>query len=413
MVTCINFVLRQELIHYYEELSREAERREKRAVWLASRHALKNQRDTFLEQEQHKLDEMKNEITKKLETTSPRKKWATGVKNESSVSNSSTVQDLIYHSDTVKPRRTLPTIPQATQSTAQDMMYPDMVSSTGHDDGSQISGDTVHGRIKGTRATDSTVQDLMYPTSRESVVTGPDSDGGDSTVSQSATTVTAHGTRTLTRAMDSTAQNLIYHSSDVPPPTTVSSVSGGGVKTMPRAADSTAQNLLYHNDQAISQTDGSKGSGGRTMTGAMDSTAQNLMYHSSEEQMVAHKSTRGVGGAFQSTIQEQMYGDDGGTITISHRRFEPSGEMKDILYGHDQSEDSHVTTSRGSEQSSVIKDILYPGTNQSHVNDSQMKSTRGSAPASTIQNLMYRSASITEGIVDVVLMVCFVVMVIA
>ncbi|CAB3981305.1 Gamma-tubulin complex component 6 [Paramuricea clavata] len=406
---------RQELIHYYEELSREAERREKHAVWLASRHALKHQRDTFLEEEKDKLDQMRNEITKKLASdraqnvleNTARKKWDTsnelqksGVKNELSGNNSSSVQDLIYNSDSVvDSRKTLPRIGQAMQSTAQAIMYPDMVPSTGDDGGSQKSGDSMHGHVKVTRATDSTIQDLMYHTSRKGVVTGPDgiADDGDATALQPTTTTGVHGTKTLTRAMDSTAQNLLYHSSEQ----AIVATPGGVGKIVTRAMGSTAEHLIYHSDQekvvtsSSSRGDGSKCSGSRTMTRAMDSTAQNLLYHSSDEQMVPYKSSRGVGSAFQSTVEKEMYGD-GGTRTVSNRSFEPSGNMKAILYGHDVNVDSQATTSKAFEQPSVMKDILYPETNQSDVVGGQMRSTRGSAPPSTIQNLMYRSASITE-----------------
>ena len=420
---------RQELIHYYEELSKEAERREKRALWLASRHALKNERDTFLEKEKDRLNEMRHEITQKLATAPTRKMWAVGDKNEPSDNNSSSVQDLIYNSDTVvdsQPRRTLPRIGQAMQSTAQDIMYPDIPSSTDGD--SQMPRDSKHGHIGVTKATDSTIQDLMYPTSREGMDSGIDriADNGDFTVSHSAITTDVRGTKTLTRAMDSTAQNLIYNSSEDGMATTpipggrtitramdstaqdllyhsseegmVAQPTTSSDRTITRAMDSTAQNLIYHDNQEMIVSSTMSKTGDHTMTRALDSTVQNLMYHSSEEQRVPHKSTRGVGSAFQSTVQEQMYGGDGGTVTMSSRSFEPSGEMKDVLYGDVLSGDSLATTSRGSEKPSVMKDILYPSANQS--NDGQMKSTRGSAPESTIQNLMYRSASMTEGMVD-------------
>ena len=347
-------------------------------MWLARRHGLKIERDAFLEKEEGKLDEMRNEVTKKLALAPTRKQWAVSEKNEQSDNNSSSVKDLIYNSDTALGRP-LPRIGQAMQSTAQDIMYPDIQTRTGDDCGVQMTNDR---RMK---ATDSTIENLLYPTSRGS--TDSTGDNGHSTTQHSADTTI------LTRAMNSTAQNLIYQSSEEEIAT--APITSGGY-TATTAMDSTAQNLIYHHEETVVSS-----GGGRTMPRALDSTAQKLMYHCSEEQMVSYKSTRGVGGAFQSTVQKQIYGEEDETVTVSTRRFEPSGEMKGILYGDDLSADnkSLATTSRGSQMPSVMKDILYPGTNKSNVNDGQIKSTRGSAPESTIQKLMYHSTSITEGMV--------------
>ena len=404
---------RQELIHYYEELNREAEVREKRAVWLASRLALKNERDTFLEQEKSELEQMREEVAKNLDKTrhvqevrTTRKKWATNnevieVRNELPVKDSSqsTVQDLIYNSETAvdtQSTKTLPRIGQAMQSTAQDIMYSNM--SAAGDRRIRMSGDTMHSAGKVTRATDSTIQNLMYPTSSEGTVIGMDvtSHDGDS-ASQLPTGTDNHGGKLSTRAMDSTVQDLLYHSSQQD-----KVIQRGGDKTEARGMPSTAQELIYHSTEErtadLPTTSFSGSEGGRTITRAMDSTAQNLMYHSSEEQLVPHQSTRGVGSAFKSTIQKHMYGDVHDDGDISSNSF---NKEKGVVHAQSVNEELQATTSRGSGQPSVMKDILYPGTedNQTDVVSGRFVSTRGSAPPSTIQNLMYRTSSVSEGMV--------------
>ena len=401
---------RQELIHYYEELNREAELREKRAVWLASRLALKNERDTFLKQEKNELEQMREEVAKNLDKTghvqevrTTRKKWATDnevieVKNEMPVKDSSqsTVQDLIYNSETAvdtQSIKTLPRIGQAMQSTAQDIMYSNM--SAAGDRRIRMSGDTMHGAGKVTRATDSTIQNLMYPTSSEGTVIGMDgtSHAGDTAVSQLPTGSENHGGKLSTRAMDSTVQDLLYHSSQQD-----KVIQRTDNKTEARGMPSTAQELIYHSTEERTADLPTTSFSGRAITRAMDSTAQNLMYHSSEEQLVPHQSTRGVGSAFKSTIQKHMYGNvhDDGDIPSSSVNKE-----KGVVHAHGVNEELQATTSRGSEQPSVMKDILYPGTedNQTDVVSGRFVSTRGSAPPSTIQNLMYRTSSVSEGMV--------------
>ena len=405
---------RQELIHYYEQLNREAEVREKRAVWLASRLALKNERDTFLEQEKNELEQMREEVAKNLDKTghvqevrTTRKKWATDnevieVKNEMPVKDSSqsTVQDLIYNSETTvdtQSIKTLPRIGQAMQSTAQDIMYSN-ISAAG-DSRIRMPGGTMHGAGKVTRATDSTIQNLMYPTSSEGTVIGMDgtSHAGDTAVSQLPTGSENHGGKLSTRAMDSTVQELLYHSSQQD-----QVIQRPDDKTEARGMPSTAQELIYHSteertaDQPTTSFSGSEG--GRTITRAMDSTAQNLMYHSSEEQLVPHQSTRGVGSAFKSTIQTHMYGDVHDDGDISSSSF---NKQKGVVHAQSVNEELQAPTSRGSEQPSVMKGILYPGTedNQTDMVSGRFMSTRGSAPPSTIQNLMYRTSSVSEGMV--------------
>ena len=401
---------RQELIHYYEELNREAEMREKRAVWSASRLALKKKRDAFLAQENKEQEQMKVEVAKKLDETrraqeakTTRKKWATdnevtGVRNELSVKNpsQSTVQDLIYNSESAvdtQLRKTLPVIGQAMQSTAQDIMYSDMSATVKGSIG--MTGDSARGTSKGTRATDSTIQNLMYPSSSEGAAIRLDgaSHDGDSAASQVPIGTDSHGGKLLTRAMDSTAQNLLYRSSQQD-----KAVQRTGDETQARGMPSTAQHLIYHSSEEGTPDRPSNCGSGKRMTRAMDSTAQNLMYHSSEEQMTPHQSTRGSGGAFESTIQKHMYGgvhDDGAT---PRRNF---GKEKGVAHTQDVGEGLQASTSRGSEQPSVMKGILYPGTedNQSDVVGGRVVSTRGKAPPSTIQNLMYRASSVNEGIV--------------
>lgn len=386
--------------------------REKRAVWLASRLALKKKRDAFLAQENNEQEQMKVEVAKKLDETrraqevkTTRKKWATDnevtkVRNELSVKNpsQSTVQDLIYNSESAADtqlRKTLPVIGRAMQSTAQDIMYSDMSATVEGSTG--MTGDSTRGASKGTRARDSTIQNLMYPSSSEGAAIRLDgaSHDGDTAASQLPIGTDSHGGKLLTRAMDSTVQNLLYHSSQQD-----KAVQRAGDETQARGMPSTAQHLIYHSsedttpDRPSSSTCGS----GKRMTRAMDSTAQNLMYHSSEEQVTPHQSTRGVGGAFESTIQKHMYGgvhDDGATPRSNFSK------EKGVAHTQGVSEDPQATTSRGSEQPSVMKGILYPGAedNQSDVVSGRMVSTRGSAPPSTIQNLMYRTSSVSEGIV--------------
>ena len=403
---------RQELIHYYEELNREAELREKRAVWLASRLALKNERDTFLKQEKNELEQMREDVAKNLDKTghvqevrTTRKKWATDnevieVKNEMPVKDSSqsTVQDLIYNSETAvdtQSIKTLPRIGQAMQSTAQDIMYSN-VSATG-DSRIRMPGGTMHGAGKVTRATDSTIQNLMYPTSSEGTVIGMDgtSHAGDTAVSQLPTGSENHGGKLSTRAMDSTVQDLLYHSSQQD-----KVIQRADDKTEARGMPSTAQELIYHSteertaDQPTTSFSGSEG--GRTITRAMDSTAQTLLYHSSEEQLVPYQSTRGAGRAFKSTIQKHMYGDMHDDSDISSSSL---NKEKGVVRAQSVNEELQAPTSRGSEQPSVMKGILYPGTedNQTDVVNGRFMSTRGSAPPSTIQNLMYRTSSVSEG----------------
>ena len=385
--------------------------REKRAVWSASRLALKKKRDAFLAQENDEQEQMKVEVAKKLDETrraqevkTTRKKWATDnevteVRNELSVKNpsQSTAQDLIYNSESAvntQLRKTLPVIGQAMQSTAQDIMYSDMSAAVEGNTG--MTGDSTRGASKGSRATDSTIQNLMYPSSEGAAIRldGASHDG-DTPASQIPISTESHGSKLITRAMDSTVQDILYHSSQQD-----KAVQRAGDETRARGMPSTAQHLIYHSseegtpDRPGNSTCGS----GKRMTQAMDSTAQNLMYYSSEEQMMPHQSTRGSGGAFESTIQKHMYGgvhDDRAT------RRSNFGKEKGVAHTQDVSEDPQATTSRGSEQPSVMKGILYPGTedNQSDVVGGRMVSTRGKAPPSTIQNLMYRTSSVSEGIV--------------
>lgn len=381
------------MIQYYEELSREADFREKRAIWLVNRHALKNKRDTFLEQEEDKLKEMRNEILKKNEnaqnfyqtTESTRKRWdkdngeASVVVRNEITGNMSTVQDLIYNQDNMvesQPKNTR--IGQAMQSTAQEIIYPDLATSFG--DNSVHISDGI--RKVATKGTDSTIQDLMYPSPSKHAVTTQSiiPHNTDATIWQPSANTGVHSSKTVLPAMDSSVQNLIYHSEEHGGFSTLSesqSVGSSVTKTVTRAMSSTAQNLIYcssEQEAVVPRTSSVE----RSKPRATDSTAQNLMYNSSNEMMVQPTSSRGAGNAFQSTIQQFMYGDDNAN----------DGARA-------------ITTSRRYDQPSVMKDILYPdGEVSLNTNQVVPRSTRGSAPPSTIQNLMYRSSSVIEGTVD-------------
>ncbi|XP_028414465.1 gamma-tubulin complex component 6-like [Dendronephthya gigantea] len=353
---------RQELIQYYEELSREAELREKHAMWLVNRHALKNKRDTFLEHENDKLNEMKEGISKKRDKDNGQ---ASEVVRNERTANMSTAQDLIYNQDNLvesQPKNTR--IGQAMRSTAQEIIYPDVATTDVADDIKKVA----------VKASDSTIQDLMYPPPRvttQNVVL----DNADITIRQPSTNTGVDGSKTIPPAMDSSVQNLIYHSEEHGRTATHSgslSVRVKGIKTVTRAMSSTVQNLIYSPSEQEAMVP-STSSVDLAKPQATDSTAQNLMYNSSNETAVQHTSSRGFGNAFQSTIQQFMYGDGDavdGTRTIA--------------------------TSRGYDQPSVMKDILYPDAVSLDTNQVVPRSTRGSAPPSTIQNLMYRSSSVIE-----------------
>lgn len=301
---------REELIRHYDMLTREAERREMRTMWLARRQALKKERETFLEDETNRLERMRTEMNDKLEkeerltavrddehksiSFTKRKQWVMNdeasnpiIKGENGVGqltahpSHSTVQNLIYYEDVRNSQTGIPdkTLVESRQSLEREVKTP------------------------ARHPAESTVQNLIYPSTTKNIV---------------SQTTTEHPTSDVERSRGTKENGYLSlsKSSDV----TIKSAVG-------RAKGSTIEHLLYPADEKSSVTVIS------TVDTEPPSPNEGLFYRDTISKDFRVRSTRGSA---------------------------PPSTIETLLYPDNANEDFRVKSTRGREPPSTIQKLLYP-----------------------------------------------------
>ena len=314
------------MIYYYEELSREAELREKRATWRPRRNALNNKRNEFLQKEKEKLDKMREEMKKDIE-------------NEATTTQDSTVEEFVPSSDG-----------ESTVTKSNNLHKNDETSVL------QSTTTTSHG----IRAMDSTIQHLIYNSFE------PTRDNNDT---KSATTTTT-----------TVAQNLTYENKNADSSSNSTDSQMNRKKPMTRAMDSTAQNLMYHSEEQTIVYKSTRGVGA-----ALQSSIQKHIYDSDIRDDSGEDSgyktydsseysqvniTR---GGEVSVMKEILYPDnkqadvDGQMKEIlypDNKQADVDGQMKEILYPDNKQADvdGQMKSTRGHAPPSTIQYLMYPST---------------------------------------------------
>ena len=443
----IFFFHREELVRYYDELTRAAERREEHALWLARRHALKNEREKFFETEKNKLEglrkEIKDEINKGLDETDEPERAPIGATRTQWVINVEPLNTIIESQDNVDRM----ILNHPSQSTVENFLYNTSSMSESH---TRISDKTLATSGRESKRiirnpTESTIQNLMYPTAEQGVtsekitdraMSGIESstdtrktsdslslsktkstDGdfsrsmiqGSSPDHQKGTEVSAPKLCVTTRGSvpPSTVEHLIYPSGDTAsgtskssrrhePPSTAEHLiypsgdtdSGTSKSSRRHEPPSTAEHLIYPSGDTDSNTTKSSRRHGPP------STAEHLIYPSGDTDSNTTKSSRRHEPP--STAEHLMYpsGDTDSNTTKSSRRHEPPSTAEHLIYPSGDTDSGTSKSSRRHEPPSTAQHLMYPSGDTSNVTP---KSTRGSEPLSTIQKLLYPAPSATQG----------------
>lgn len=434
----LNCLFREDLIKYYEELSREMEYREFRAQWRIRRRELDTARAQFLAQEQARLDLLKEQMTQasdaqtsessvtqpgskvneKPAADSGRERTTTPVSVPSpslvSLIASGVRTDALLRSEQqMKSAETLDTITATVDAVESEESNTGAVKrktwDSPNDSAAQLeqlkeegterkTWETPDGEIKiasslpKSHPSDSSIQFSLYGEKRRSTeeVPTPDSSLHDSTLKTS----TPH-------VADSSLQNILYPSTPSVEPlgqdaqassiVTEPSDSDAKVLVMGHPSDSSAQGILYGDSEAPGS------SVIRTPSAQMhpsDSSAQHLLYHGSAvEEANFEPLTSEHGHPSDSSVNSLLYPNTEDTPFAHSPRLSPHCHPSDsqISLSQDSSKSqllhhsSRTTWQHPSDASvqKLLSDITILGESQ--------QTTRGAPPSSVAQDLLYPS----------------------
>ena len=341
---------RADLVAYYEELSREAERRKMRAEWQARRLGLSQERQQFLQREREKLErevEAKREellsgmsgstqeVRESIETSGgevgeeekkmrPRRMWVEGVATPGGHQGRKTWVASLIEAPAAQISDDLPS--STAISPVEEFRTPRLES---------FSGQQLPSEDAVSHSMEPEVGGGMEPGMEGGMEPGLE---GDIKPTQTIDSELGHqGQVTAIRVCDppSIAQDVIYG------------------RELERPEQLERLQLQEKATHSIPREDSSRGQG-------PPSTAQDIIYpRAAQEDAVSPRRISTRGHAPLSTVQDIMYTKGGSSLVKE--------------------------STRGRAPPSVIQDVMYP-CDLSHVT---FVSTRGTPPPSSIQQLMY------------------------
>ena len=435
----LNCLFRDDLIKYYEELSREVEYREFRAQWRIRRRQLDTARAQFLAQEQARLDVLKEQMTQASDAQTPAETAESSVAQPGSKVNEKPATDSERERTTTPISVPSPSIvsliasgvrtdallrsEQQMNSAETNTATVDTVeseeSNTGalkrktwdgpNDSAAQLeklkeegtgrkTWETPDGEIKiasslpKSHPSDSSIQFSLYGEKRRSKeeIRTSDSSLHDGTL----ITSTPH-------VADSSLQNILYPSApsvetpgqDAQASSIVTEPSGSdaGVLVMGHPSDSSAQQILYKGSDAPGSSVLRTPS---TQMHPSDSSAQHLLYHGSAvEEANFETITSEHGHPSDSSVNTLLYPNTEDTPFPHSHRLSPHGHPSDsqISLSEDSSKaqllhhSSRSTWQHPSDASvqKLLGDITILGESQ--------QTTRGAPPPSVAQDILYPS----------------------
>ena len=410
---------RQELIKYYEELSREVELREARAQWLIRRHRLDTARLQFLAREEAQLDARRREMRAAAATPTPRAPTGEGparVENQgpgkasatTPTTPTSTPKPTTTPISTPKPslvtliasgvktdalvRASAGRVPEQGPDLEQDVGGLKVDAEDGPSPRDSPQGEPQESGVPSVSSADSV--DRGRKTWGEPVSVGLGRGTGEGGAHRKAWQLPAEGDDVkLAEAQlphgapsGSSIQFALYADKQLSREKDALAQGRPDTGTQGHPSDSSAQNLLYGpGDATTSNTPSTQGH-------PSDSSAQTLLYGSGDVATSNTPSTQGHPS--DSSAQTLLYGS--GDVTTSNTpstQGHPSdSSAQTLLYGPGDVTTSNTPSTQGHPSDSSAQTLLY---GSGDVTTSNTPSTQGHPSDWSAQTLLYGSGDVT------------------